>query len=325
MNNKVLVTGGAGYIGSHVVKALGEKSYDILVLDNLSTGHKKSVLYGKLVIGDLSDKKLLNELLRNYRPEAVMHFAASIQVGESVKKPLMYYKNNTINTINLIEAMLNNKINKLIFSSTAAVYGIPQKIPVKETCQMNPINPYGSSKRMIEDILKDISYSEEDFSYIALRYFNVAGADKDGRIGQNYREATHLITRALKAAKGEIDELKIYGTDYETKDGTCIRDYIHVDDIADAHVLSLEYLSENIKSNVFNCGYGHGSSVKEVVEIVKEVTGINFKVVEIERREGDPPLLIADNSKIKKVLLFKPRWDDLRYIIKTAWNWEKRL
>ena len=287
----ILVTGGAGYIGSHVVKALGEKGFNVLTYDNLSTGNKWAVLYGEIVVADLADRDTLKDVIKRFKPDTVMHFAASIIVSESVRDPLKYYRNNTINTINLLEVMLQNNVKNLIFSSTAAVYGIPEIIPVKEDAPMNPINPYGSSKMMIELILKDIARSE-NFFYISLRYFNVAGADRDSRIGQAYKESTHLITRALKAAKGEIDKLEIFGTDYPTPDGTCIRDYIHVDDLADAHVYALEYLLKNKKSDVFNCGYGRGYSVKEVINTVKKVTGIDFPVQETDRREGDPPEFI---------------------------------
>lgn len=320
----ILVTGGAGYIGSHVVKALGEKGYNVLTYDNLSTGNKWAVLYGEIAVADLSDKDRLKKVIERFKPDAVMHFAASIIVNESVKEPLKYYRNNTINTINLLEAMIQSNVKNLIFSSTAAVYGIPEIIPVKEDAPMIPINPYGSSKMMTELILKDLSKSH-NFSYISLRYFNVAGADKDSKIGQAYRESTHLITRALKASKGELERLEIFGTDYPTPDGTCIRDYIHVDDLADAHIYALEYLLENKKSDVFNCGYGRGYSVKEVINTVKKVTGIDFPVNETDRREGDPPVLVADCSKIKGILNWRPQYDDLEYIIKTAWQWEKRL
>ncbi len=325
MPERILVTGGAGYIGSHVVKALGEKGYDILVYDNLTTGHEDLVLYGKLVVGDLSEVDRLNQLIKEYKPDAVMHFAASIQVNESVKRPLKYYDNNTVNTIHLLDLLVKNKIKFFIFSSTAAVYGIPDKIPVKETAPFAPINPYGSSKMMIEYILKDLASVEKNFNYVSLRYFNVAGADRECRIGQKYREATHLITRALKAVKGEFKKLEVFGTDYDTPDGTCIRDYIHVDDLSDAHILALEFLFKNNDSSIFNCGYGHGYSVKEVVRTVKEVTGVDFLVEETGRREGDPPALVADSSKIKEELLWEPEYDELSYIIKTAWNWEKKL
>jgi UDP-glucose 4-epimerase len=321
---KILVTGGAGYIGSHVVKALGQRMDEILVYDNLSTGHEWAVLYGRLVKGDLSDKVFLDKIIKEFKPDAVMHFAACIQVEESVREPLKYYRNNTVNTLNLLEIMKENEINNVIFSSTAAVYGIPEKIPINEDVPLNPINPYGSSKAAVERILNDLSQAS-DFHYVSLRYFNVAGADPDGRIGQVYKESTHLITRALKTAKGEVDTLKIFGTDYPTPDGTCIRDYIHVDDLASAHLLTLDYLLDKGRSRVFNCGYEFGYSVKEVVEAVKKITCRNFKTEDTERRPGDPPVLIADSSRLKNELNWRPMHADLEYIIMTAWEWEKRL
>ena len=321
---KILVTGGAGYIGSHVVKALGEKGHVILVYDNLSTGHEWAVLYGRLVKGDLSDRIFLYKSIKEFKPDAVIHFAAFIQVEESVREPLKYYRNNTSNTLNLLDAMIANGTKNLVYSSTAAIYGIPSNIPVREEAPLNPINPYGSSKAAVERILRDLS-DAEDFNYVSLRYFNVAGADSDGKIGQAYKEATHLITRALKTANGEFDKLSIYGTDYPTPDRTCIRDYIHVDDLAIAHILALQYLLESGKSGQFNCGYGHGYSVREVIETVKKVTGIHFKTEEAERRPGDPPVLVADSSKLKNELNWRPQHDDLEYIIKTAWEWEKKL
>jgi UDP-glucose 4-epimerase len=321
---KILVTGGAGYIGSHVVKVLGQRGYEILVYDNLSTGHEWAVLYGRLVKGDLSDKVFLDKIIKEFNPDAIMHFAAFIQVEESVIEPLKYYRNNTVNTLNLLEIMQKNWIKNFIFSSTASVYGIPEKIPVDEDTPINPINPYGSSKAAVEWILNDLSQAS-DFNYISLRYFNVAGADPVGRIGQAYKEATHLITRALKTAKGIFDKLQIFGTDYPTTDGTCIRDYIHVDDLAMAHLITLDYLLDKGKSNVFNCGYGYGYSVKEVVEAVKKITHIDFKTEEVGRRPGDPPVLVADSSKLKSELNWKPVHADLEYIIMTAWEWEKKL
>jgi len=321
---RILVTGGAGYIGSHVVKALGQEGYEVLVLDNLSTGHDWAVLHGILVKGDLSDKVLLNEVIEDFSPDAVMHFAAFIQVEESVREPLKYYRNNTVNTLNLLEVMKENGVKNFIFSSTAAVYGIPEKIPVDEDTPLIPINPYGSSKVAVEMLLKDLS-NNGDVRYISLRYFNVAGADPQGRIGQAYRESTHLMTRALKTVKGEFNELSIYGKDYATPDGTCIRDYLHVDDLADAHIMALRYLVHEKRSEVFNCGYGHGYSVRQVVEMVKEITGVDFKVKETGRRAGDPPVLVAANAKIKRALNWNPRYDDLGYIIKTAWEWERKL
>ena len=320
---KILVTGGAGYIGSQVVKTLGEEEHEILVYDNLSTGHEWAVLSGRLVKGDLEDRIFLDEILRDFRPDAVMHFAASIQVEESVREPLMYYRNNVINTLNLLDVSIKNRVKFFIYSSTAAVYGIPEKIPVDETVPLHPINPYGASKVMVEQVLKDLA-GTKDFHYVALRYFNVAGTDPEGRIGQAYKEATHLITRALKTAKGEFDSLSIYGTDYPTEDGTCIRDYIHIDDLARAHVFTLNDLIETGNTNIFNCGYGHGFSVNEVVRTVKKVTGIDFKVEETGRRPGDPPALVADSKKLRSMTGWKPQYDDLDFIIKTAWEWEKR-
>lgn len=321
---RIFVTGGAGYIGSHVVKELGERGHEVAVFDNLSTGNRWAVLFGELFEGDLADREAVRKALRVFKPDAVMHFAAFIQVDESVREPLKYYKNNTINTINLLDLLVEEGVRNFIFSSTAATYGIPEKMPVTEDTPQNPINPYGASKLMVEGVLKDLSKTGA-INYVILRYFNVAGADSKCRIGQAYKYATHLITRALKTAKGEFDKLTIFGTDYPTSDGTCIRDYIHVDDLADAHIVALEYLLNEKKSDIFNCGYGHGFSVKEVVKEVKKVTGIDFKVVEGERRIGDPPILVADNKKIKEKLNWKPKFDDIDYIIKTAWEWEKKL
>lgn len=322
---KILVTGGAGYIGSHVVKCLGENGYDVLTYDNLSTGNRWAVLYGNLVVADLSDGAALRSVLRDFKPDAVMHFAASIVVPESVQNPLKYYKNNTVNTINLLDAMQEQNINKFIFSSTAAVYGIPEKMLVDEDTPLAPINPYGASKAMTETVLRDLSTAKNDFTYMALRYFNVAGADPEKRIGQAYKESTHIITRALKTAKGEFERLQIFGTDYPTPDGTCVRDYIHVEDLAAAHVLSLKYLSDGGASEVMNCGYGRGYSVREIAQTAKKVTGRDFKVEETGRRQGDPPVLIADNRKIQKMLQWAPKHDSLEHIIKTAWEWEQKL
>lgn len=324
MGTKILVTGGAGYIGSHVVKALGEKGYTILTYDNLSYGHRDAVLYGELVVADLADKEALKKTFKDFKPDVVMHFAAFVSVPESVREPLKYYRNNFCNTLNLIEACIENDVKNFIFSSSAAVYGIPEKSPINENAPLNPINPYGISKAMVEKLLADVS-NTEDFRYISLRYFNVAGADGSGKLGQRRADATHLITLAVKTALGKRPYLEIYGTDYPTRDGTCIRDYIHVEDLAEAHVLALEYLMEHGKSEVFNCGYGHGYSVKEVIETTKRVTGVDFKVFESARRVGDPPELVAAIRKIKKILHWTPRHDDLEYIIKTAYDWEKKL
>lgn len=321
---KVLVTGGAGYIGSHVVKALGEKGYDILVFDNLSYGHEWAVLYGRLLKGELGDKDLLRDVFKRERIDAVIHFAAFIVVDESVKNPLKYYRNNFVNTLNLVETCIEYGVNKFIFSSTAAVYGIPESVPVNEDAPLLPINPYGESKVMVEKLLRDVS-KVTNFRYISLRYFNVAGADRLARIGQAREDATHLITVSLRTALGLRKHLDIYGTDYPTPDGTCIRDYIHVEDLADAHVLALEELEIKMESKIYNCGYGHGYSVIEVVKKVKEITGVDFKVNYIGRRPGDPPVLIADSSRIMKELNWRPKYDDLGYIIRTAWEWEKKF
>ncbi len=253
-----------------------------------------------------------------------MHFAASIQVGESVQEPLKYYINNVSNTLNLLSAMEKNEVKNLIYSSTAAVYGMPETMPVAESAPLEPINPYGASKVMIEKVLADIA-AVRDFKYVALRYFNVAGADSQVRIGQAYRDATHLITRALKTAHGEFAKLFVYGTDYPTPDGTCIRDYIHVDDIADAHIKALGYLLDTQKTNIMNCGYGHGFSVREVIATARKVTGIDFPVEETDRRAGDSPRLVADSTKLRQITGWQPRYDDLEFIIKTAWDWELKL
>lgn len=322
MHRKIVVTGGAGYIGSHCVKKLGELGYKVLTVDNLSNGNRWAVLYGELKVLDLSDSLKLKEIIHDFKPDSVIHFAASTMVHESIKNPIKYYKNNTENTLNLLKTLVKLGIRSFIFSSTAAVYGNPEKIPIKEDAPLAPINPYGWSKMMAEKILQDISESY-GLKYISLRYFNVAGADPEGKLGQAYKESTHLITRALKAVKGEIPYLEIYGTDYPTSDGTCIRDYIHVSDIVDAHIAALQYLLDGGQSDIFNCGYGHGYSVKEVISVAKKVTGVDFKVVEEKKRPGDPAQLIADCSKIKSRLNWQPRYDDLYFIIKTAWDWEK--
>ena len=321
---KLFITGGAGYIGSHVLKALGKAGHEIVVYDNLSTGHEWAVLYGRLERGDLDDRKFLQEILSGFKPDAVIHFAASIQVEESVSKPLVYYRNNVINTLNLLEAMQDCKIKNFLYSSTAAVYGIPEKIPVDEPAPLRPINPYGASKVMVEQVLGDVALVS-DFRYIALRYFNVAGADPEGQLGQDYVASTHLITRALKTAHGEFPKLAVYGTDYPTPDGTCIRDYIHVDDLAAAHVLALNHLMETRENSTMNCGYGHGFSVREVVAAARKVTGINFSVEEAGRRAGDPSQLVADSTKLRRNTGWKPRYDDLEFIIDTAWKWELKL
>lgn len=322
---RVFITGGAGYIGSHVVKMLGEQGYELLVYDNLSTGNSWAVLHGGLVIGDLADREKLIQVLKDFKPEAIIHFAAFIEVAESVAEPLKYFRNNTANALNLLEAARLCGIGRFIFSSTAAVYGIPEENPVAEGAPLRPINPYGASKAMTEKFLEDLAFSDADFRYVSLRYFNVASADPDGEIGQAYRNPTHLITRAVKTALGDYPKLQVFGTDYDTPDGTCIRDYIHVVDLASAHQEALRFLLDGGESQILNCGYGKGFSVKEVIDTVKKVTGIDFKVEDSPRREGDPPALVADNKKITRTFSWKPVHDNLTEIVRGAYAWEKTL
>ncbi|TDJ06034.1 MAG: UDP-glucose 4-epimerase GalE [Deltaproteobacteria bacterium] len=325
MEKNILVVGGAGYIGSHVVKLLGENDYNILILDNLSTGNKEAITYGELIVGELADGNLLDKIFTDYNIEAVMHFAGSIVVPESVEKPLEYYENNTANALFLLQKCREHNILNFIFSSTAAVYGEGLSREVKEDDPVNPINPYGRSKLMVEWMLEDLSNAWNDFNYITLRYFNVAGADPDGKIGQSSPICTHLIKRAALTALGEIDELQIFGTDYDTSDGTCIRDYIHVTDLAQAHLDALAYLVKENKSHVLNCGYGVGHSVKEVVATMKEVSGVDFKSTPAARRAGDPPFLMSNPEKIKNLLSWGPKYDSLKFMVESALNWEKHL
>jgi UDP-glucose 4-epimerase len=320
---KVLITGGAGYIGSHVVAALDEQGYTVLTYDNLSKGHRDAVLQGDLVVGDLADTALLDKTIGDFRPDAVMHFAAFIEVGESVREPLKYYLNNAANTINLLCSMEKFEVRKCIFSSTAAVYGDPETALITENSPIKPINPYGQAKTFVEKVLQDAS-TAKGLRYVALRYFNAAGADPRGRIGERHDPESHLIPLILKAALGKRKNIEIYGADYPTADGTCIRDFIHVMDLADAHLHALQYLFEEGASDVFNCGYGHGYSVREVIETSRRVTGMAIPAVQTGRRTGDPAVLVADSTKLKKKLDWTPRHDDLEYIIRTAWEWERK-
>lgn len=323
---KILVTGGAGYIGSHTVKALGEAGgYEITVLDNLSTGFEDSVLYGRLVKADLSDFAFVEKFLFDEKFEAIIHFAASIVVPESVENPLKYYMNNTVNTTNLIRCALKSGVKRFVFSSTAAVYGEPQSGMVDEDSLLSPINPYGHSKLMSEQVLRDTAAAHPEFKFVILRYFNVAGASMDGRIGQRFPGATHLIKVASETACGKREKMYIFGDDYPTKDGSCVRDYIHIEDLASAHLSALSYLKDGGKSDVFNCGYGKGYSVKEVVETVKKVSGVDFEAELAPKRAGDPAMLISNNQKILRTLDWKPKYDDLELICKSAFEWEKSL
>lgn len=325
MSEKILVVGGCGYIGSHVVRQLSEAGRSVVVYDNLSTGFRDALTNGEtLVEGDLDDRKKLDELFLKHGFTTVLHFAAAIIAPESVTKPLKYYGNNTRNTLGLLEACVKHGVERFIFSSTAAVYGLPEGGVASEETLQAPINPYGTSKLMSEWMLRDVS-AAHGMQYVALRYFNVAGADPQARMGQRTPEATHLIKVACQAALGMRDNVSVYGTDYPTPDGTGIRDYIHIEDLASAHLYALDYLEKGGQPTAMNVGYGRGSSVREVLAIVKELSGVDFSVREAERRPGDPASLVAKADKIKELTGWQPRYDDLRTIIGDAWRWESKL
>jgi len=320
----ILITGGAGYIGSHVVKQLGKNGEHIIILDNLSTGFESAVLDGELIIGDTSNTELVSKLIRENNIESVLHFAAHTVVPESVTNPLKYYGNNTCSSRNLLACCQAEGVKHVIFSSTAAVYGIPDTPTVNENSPTQPINAYGMSKLMTEYMLKDLA-NACNLRYVVLRYFNVAGADPENRIGQSTKNATLLTKVACEAALGKRKSVSIFGTDYPTKDGTGVRDYIHVEDLAHAHVKALDYLRQSGASITLNCGYGHGFSVREVLDTVSAVNGAALDIIEQDRRKGDPPELVAEADKIRKILGWKPRYNDLEIIIKTALAWEKKL
>ena len=316
---RVLVCGGAGYIGSNMTAMLSAKGFEPVVFDNLITGHRSAVGSAEFVQGDLADYELLVKTLKKYKIESVMHFAAFIEVGESVQMPLKYYHNNVSCTQNLLSAMQEAGVDKFVFSSTAAVYGMPEQVPVTENSPKKPINPYGETKLAAERICHYQSQAGK-LRYATLRYFNACGAGANGTLGEDHRPESHLIPRIINAAMGKNSQIQIYGTDYPTHDGTCIRDYIHIEDLCRAHMLALEKLDHNSEL-VYNLGNGEGYSVKEVIDTVKKVSGQDFKVVEIDRRPGDPPILTSDATKAKNELGWKTQFPELEKIIATAWKW----
>ena len=320
---KVLVVGGAGYIGSHMVLALRQAGHEVVTLDNLSTGHRDAVLAGEWVLGDLADPVALEALFSGRRFAAVLHFASSIQVGESVRQPLLYYQNNVANTLNLLQAMVRHGVRRLIFSSTAALFGNPVRSRIDETHPRQPINPYGRSKWMVEQVLADADQAH-GLRSICLRYFNAAGADPLARVGERHEPETHLIPLVLQAASGRRSDISVHGTDYDTPDGTCVRDYIHVADLAEAHLLALETLARKDSSDAFNLGNGNGYSVKQVIDSVRRVTGRDVTVRHGPRREGDPAVLVADSARAQALLDWRPRHADLDTIVNHAWRWELR-
>jgi UDP-glucose-4-epimerase GalE len=319
----ILVTGGAGYIGSHACKALFKAGYFPIAFDNLEYGYERAVKWGPLEVGDISNRTRLDQVIEKYEPHAIMHFAAYTYVGESIENPGKYYRNNLAGSLTLLEAMRDKHIKKIIFSSSCATYGVPEKIPLTEDHPQNPINPYGSSKLMIEKILNDFDRAH-GIKFVSLRYFNASGADPDGEIGENHNPETHLIPLALDAAMGKSEGIKIFGTDYDTPDGTCIRDYIHVTDLADAHVKALKYLQKNGKSEAFNLGNGTGFSVRKIIEIAEKVTRRKIPVFEWERRPGDPAILIGSSKNAIDILNWQPKHHNMEAIIETAWAWANK-
>lgn len=319
---KILVCGGAGYIGSHMVAHLLENNIEVVVLDNLEKGHKEALLGGKLYVGDLRDKEILDKVFTENKIDAVIDFAAYSLVGESMENPLKYFNNNIYGTISLLQAMTEHNVKYIVFSSTAATYGEPESTPILETDKNLPTNAYGESKLLVEKILKwcDRCYG---IKYTALRYFNAAGAHVNGKIGEDHSPETHLIPLILNVASGKRDKIYIYGDDYPTEDGTCIRDYVHVSDLASAHLLALKRLQNGGESAIYNLGNGTGFSVKEVIEACRKVTGEKIPAEISERRAGDPAVLIASSEKAMKELHWEPKYNDLETIISTAWNWHK--
>lgn len=316
----ILITGGAGYIGSHINKMLAQKGYETVVFDNLVYGHREAVKWGVLEIGDLADEKRLDEIFKKYPIESVFHFAAYAYVGESVTEPSKYYNNNVANTLHLLDAMKKHDIKHIVFSSTCATYGVLQQMPVTEEMEQKPINPYGASKLMIERILSDY-HKAYGLNYCCLRYFNAAGADPDGEIGESHDPETHLIPLILAAAAGDREFIKVFGTDYPTRDGSCIRDYIHVTDLADAHLRAMDYLKKGGESTCMNLGNCVGSTVLEVIEVARKVTGREIPMVLDNRRPGDPPILEGSAKKAEQLLGWKPKYGEIQVILEHAWKW----
>lgn len=319
----ILICGGAGYIGSHINKELHKEGYETVIFDNLVYGHKEAVKWGTFVQGDLANESDIEEVFKKYKIDAVFHFAAYAYVGESVEEPEKYYFNNVVNTLNLLKVMRKYGCNKFIFSSTCATYGEPDRVPITEDMPQRPINPYGATKLMIERILRDYKQAY-GLEFVVLRYFNAAGADPEGEIGESHSPETHIIPLVLDAAGGQRPDIKVFGTDYDTPDGSCIRDYIHVTDLATAHVLALHHLEQGKGSDFFNLGNEKGTSVLEVIDSVKRVTGRDFKVVMAPRRAGDPAMLVGGSAKAKSVLGWKPLYADIDSIVKHAWYWHEK-
>ena len=320
----ILVTGGAGYIGSHCCKELHRRGYTPVTLDNLVYGHRENIRWGPFFEGSIDDHRTLDKIFNHHKIKAVLHFAAFAYVGESVTDPKKYYQNNLKGTICLLDAAITHGVKHVIFSSSCATYGSPDKVPIDESHPQHPINPYGKTKYMVEEILKDYSHAYP-FCYMSLRYFNAAGADMDSEIGENHDPETHLIPLVLDVAKGRSSKVNVFGTDYDTPDGSCIRDYIHVTDLADAHVLALERLLEGHQSEFINLGTGEGYSVLQVIETACKVTGIDISYDVTDRRQGDPAVLIASNNKALDVLGWSPRYPGLETIISSAWKWHRRI
>lgn len=319
----ILVCGGAGYIGSHINKQLNKEGYETIVFDNLVYGHREAVKWGHFIQGDLKNVSDIEKAFQTYQIDAVFHFAAYAYVGESVQEPEKYYYNNVVNTLNLLQVMKKYGCNRIIFSSTCATYGEPEHVPITEDMLQHPINPYGATKLMMERIFKDY-HTAYGLEFVVLRYFNAAGADPEGEIGESHDPETHIIPLVLDAASGKREDIKVFGTDYDTQDGSCIRDYIHVTDLATAHLLALHHLEQGKESDFFNLGNAKGTSVFEVIDSVKRVTGKEFKVTLTDRRAGDPAKLVGSSEKAQSVLGWEPVFGDIDTIVKHSWKWHEK-